>query len=204
MSKLLREVCSYGKLEVITEAGRKGETPKIKLRGLFTEAEAKNGNGRRYPKKLIEREVNKLKEVVGERRLLGELDHPSDEVVHLANASHLITDLHMDGNNVIGEIEILSTPAGKVLEELVKSGVKVGVSSRGVGTLTHVVDEDVYEVNDNLKMITWDMVSEPSCYGAYPGVVAENVLSESKTNKEVSHLNAERLYLEAVRRRLGE
>ena len=204
MSKLLREVCSYGKLEVITEAGRNGETPKIKLRGLFTEAEAKNGNGRRYPRKLIEREVTKLKEVVGERRLLGELDHPSDEVVHLANASHLITDLHMDGNNVIGEIEILSTPAGKVLEELVKSGVKVGVSSRGVGTLTHVVDEDVYEVNDNLKMITWDMVSEPSCYGAYPGVVAENVLSESKTNKEVSHLNAERLYLEAVRRRLGE
>jgi hypothetical protein len=202
MSKLLREVCSYGALEVITEADTHGKSPKIKLRGLFTEADAKNGNGRRYPKKLIEREVKKLSKVVSERRLLGELDHPSDEVVHLANASHLVTDLQMDGSRVIGEIEILSTPAGKVLEELVKSGVKVGVSSRGVGTLTHVVDEDVYEVNDNLNMITWDMVSEPSCYGAFPGVVAENVLAESKTEKEVSHITQERMYIEAVRRRL--
>jgi len=204
MSKLLREVCSYGALEVITEADTPGETPKIKLRGLFTEADAKNGNGRRYPKKLIEREVKKLKKIVCERRLLGELDHPSDEVVHLSNASHLVTDLQMDGNKVIGEVEILSTPAGKVLEELVKSGVKVGVSSRGVGTLTHVVDEDVYEVNDNLNMITWDMVSEPSCYGAFPGVMSENVLSESKVSKEVSHLNAERLFIEALRRRVSE
>ena len=199
MSQLLRDVFSFGELEILSES--KGAGP-MRVRGLFQEAEKKNGNRRIYAKSLIEREVNKLQPLLAERRLVGELDHPKDEVIHLTNASHLVTGLHMEGNKVIGEAEILNTPSGKVLQELLSAGVKTGVSSRAVGGLTYDADSDSYNVNENLKLITWDMVSDPSCQGAFPGLVSENqILSETqlKAEKEISAIRAEKVYLEALK-----
>jgi len=199
---LLRDVYSFGQLQVLSEST--ANSP-MRVRGLFQEAETVNGNKRRYPTKLLEREIKKLGSVLSERRLVGELDHPSDEVVHLTNASHLITGLQMEGNKVIGEAEILNTPSGKVLQELLKAGVKIGISSRAVGGLTFNNDDECYEVNDNLRMITWDMVSDPSCQGAFPGLMEnKQSLNEhtSKAIEEVKNLTAERIYIKRLEQSL--
>ena len=113
----------------------------------------------------------------------------------------------MEGNKVIGEAELLNTPAGKVLQELVKAGVKIGISSRAVGGLTYDADKDAYVVNENLRLITWDMVSDPSCQGAFPGLMEnQQVLSETteKAAEEVNHLKAERTYIRALQNYLNK
>ena len=199
MSQLLRDVYSFGELQILSEAkGSQG----MRVRGLFQEAEKKNGNRRVYGKPLLEREVTKLQPLLAERRLVGELDHPKDEIVHLTNASHLVTGLHMEGNKIIGEAEVLNTPSGKVLQELLSAGVKIGISSRAVGGLTYDADKDCYNVNENLKLITWDMVSDPSCQGAFPGLVSEHqVLSEAqlKAREEIDNIRAEKIYLKTLK-----
>ena len=202
MTTLLRDVFSFGTLQILNEGKSQGP---LRVRGLFQEAEKKNGNGRVYDKKLLSREVDKLQEVIKQRRLVGELDHPSDEIVHLANASHVITGLHMDGNQVIGEAELLNTPSGKVLQELVKAGVMIGTSSRATGSLDHDVQENCYRVCDNLRMITWDMVSDPSCEGAHP-TLQEGLVSEARNPivEELDHLKAERVYITALRKHLNK
>ena len=201
---LLRDVFSFGELQVLSESKAGGP---MRVRGLFQEAHKKNGNKRVYERSLLEREVSKLQPVLKERRLVGELDHPTDEIVHLTNASHVITGLHMEGNKVIGEAELLNTPAGKVLQELVKAGVKIGISSRAVGGLTYDAEQDAYVVNENLRLITWDMVSDPSCQGAFPGLMEnKQVISETteKAAKEVNHLRAERTYIRALQNYLNK
>ena len=107
----------------------------------------------------------------------------------------------MEGNKMIGEAEILKTPAGRVLEELLNAGVKVGISSRAVGGLTYDNDNDCYNVNENLKLITWDMVSDPSCQGAFPGLMGESQQITETTQKaaeEVEHLRNERIYIRSL------
>lgn len=195
---LLRDVFSFGELQILSESNSSGP---MRVRGLFQEAEKKNGNKRVYGKTILEREIGKLQPMLEDRRLVGELDHPSDEVVHLTNASHLITGLQMEGNKMIGEAEILKTPAGRVLEELLNAGVKVGISSRAVGGLTYDNDNDCYNVNENLKLITWDMVSDPSCQGAFPGLMGESQQITETTQKaaeEVEHLRNERIYIRSL------
>lgn len=202
--ELLRDVFSFGELQILSEGKAGGP---MRVRGLFQEAHKKNGNKRIYERSLLEREITKLQPVLAERRLVGELDHPKDEVVHLTNASHVITGLHMEGNKVIGEAELLNTPAGKVLQELVKAGVKIGISSRAVGGLTYDPEQDAYVVNENLKLITWDMVSDPSCQGAFPGLMEnKQLISETteKAAKEVSHLKAERTYIRMLQNYLNK
>ena len=110
---LLRDFNDFQPLQILSEA--KGRNKTMKVRGIFSEAEKKNGNGRIYGKPLLEREVQKLQPLLKERRLCGELDHPNDEVVHLANVSHIITGLQMEGNTLIGEAEFLDTPSGRIL-----------------------------------------------------------------------------------------
>ena len=195
---LLRDVFSFGELQILSESNSSGP---MRVRGLFQEAEKRNGNKRVYGKTLLEREINKLQPLLEDRRLVGELDHPSDEVVHLTNASHLITGLQMEGNKIMGEAEILKTPAGRVLEELLNAGVKVGISSRAVGGLTYDNDNDCYNVNENLRLITWDMVSDPSCQGAFPGLMGESQQIAETTQKaaeEVEHLRNERIYIRSL------
>jgi hypothetical protein len=204
MSELLRDTFSFGELQILTEGTKTGP---MKVRGLFQEANAKNGNKRVYAQPLLEREIKKLQGPLKERRLIGELDHPSNEVVHLTNASHVITGLHMEGNKVIGEAEILNTPSGKVLQELLKAGVKIGISSRAVGGLTYNSQNECYDVNENLRLITWDMVSEPSCHGAFPGLLGENQVMTETTKRvaeDVDHLRAEKMFIHSLKKHLNK
>ena len=200
---LLRDFNEFQPLQILSEA--KGSKT-MKVRGIFSEAEKKNGNGRIYEKKLLEREVKNLQPMIQERRLCGELDHPNDEIVHLSNVSHLITNLQMEGNDLVGEAEFLDTPSGRILQELAKAGVRIGISSRATGSVEHDMKEDAYMVQDNLRMITWDMVADPSCQNAFPSLVEHKQLME---NRDVSldyqnKLENERVYLTALRRLLDE
>ena len=103
--------------------------------------------------------------LVKERRALGELDHPEDSVINLKNASHLVTDIWWDNKDVMGKVKVLNTPSGKVLQELVNSGVKLGISSRGLGSVHESAGNTIVE--DDFQLICFDFVSEPSTVGAF-------------------------------------
>jgi len=141
------------------------------VEGILATAEVKNGNGRYYAKDLWEREMNKYSELIKQRRSMGELDHPESSVINLQNVSHLISDYWWDGDNVIGKIEILPTPSGNILKELIKAGVTVGVSSRGMGSLEQ--NGNVMEVQDDFELLCWDFVSTPSNPGSFMHVIKE-------------------------------
>ena len=154
----------------ITEDISGGNAPLL-VEGVLATAEVKNGNGRYYSKGLWEREMDKYNELITQRRSMGELDHPESSVVNLKNVSHLISEYNWDGDNVMGKIEVLPTPSGNILKELIKSGVTVGVSSRGMGSL-----EDkggVMEVQDDFELLCWDFVSTPSNPGSYMHMIKE-------------------------------
>ena len=133
---LLKEVRVLTDLQVISESR---ETGVMCIRGTFQRAEEANHNQRIYPKAVLENCVKSLTEKLSGRELVGELDHPADGVVKLQNASHLITKLEWQGNDLIGEAEILPTPAGQIAKSLINAGVKIGISSRGMGTLSESV-----------------------------------------------------------------
>jgi hypothetical protein len=142
------------------------------VEGILATAEVKNGNGRYYSKDLWNREIDKYMPLVKEHRAMGELDHPESSVINLKNVSHNISDMWWDGDNVMGKIEVLPTPAGNILKALIESGITVGVSSRGMGSL-----EDkggVMEVQDDFELLCWDFVSTPSNPGSYMQLVKES------------------------------
>jgi hypothetical protein len=138
---------------------------KIVLKGILQKADTLNQNGRIYPKPILEREVRNYQKFIRERRSLGECDHPETSVVELKNASHIITKAWMEGNVVHGELELLDTPAGKILQSLVESNVTLGISSRGVGSTRREGEYQV--VQDDFQLICWDVVSEPSTPNAF-------------------------------------
>jgi len=135
------------------------------LSGVMQKADTQNGNGRVYPMEVLQREVKNYSKLVKERRALGELDHPEDSVINLKNASHMVTDIWMDGQDVKGKIKVLDTPSGKVLQSLVGANVNVGISSRGMGSVSESRGQTVVE--DDFQLICFDMVSEPSTPGAF-------------------------------------
>ena len=147
-----------------------------KFRGKFQEAEAANKNKRIYPFGVLDENVGRLQEAIADRRLIGELDHPTDSIIHFANASHIVTKLWWDANVLMGEGEILNTPHGKVLKALLEDGVKVGISSRGVGT-GKVNEDGIMVIGESYKLITFDCVADPSTWEAYQKKV---VVSKSK------------------------
>ena len=200
---LIRDIFSFGEISLISEGKSSGP---LKFKGIFSEAERPNGNKRVYSLALMEREVKKLQPQIGERRLLGELDHPSDEIVHLGNVSHVITKLNMQGNHVVGEGEVLNTPAGKVLAELLRAKCKLGISSRGTGSVELDESGSTYVVGENYNMITFDMVSEPSSQDAFPGIAESKQLNEVREPivEELKHFHNDRLYVTALKRRLGK
>jgi hypothetical protein len=130
------------------------------VEGILATAEIKNGNGRYYSKDLWEREINKYMSSVREKRALGELDHPESSIINLKNVSHNIAELWWVGDKVMGKIEILPTPSGNILKALIGSGITVGVSSRGMGSLQE--KNGVLEVQDDFELLCWDFVSTPS------------------------------------------
>jgi|TARA_A100000172_G_scaffold41301_4_gene25232 hypothetical protein len=164
---ILTDTFIVERAELINES-RGGKMVPI-LRGVFGRCDEKNNNGRVYSKPLLEREVTRIAEAMTERRLMGELDHPSHDSVKLSNVSHLITNLSFKNNELVGECELLNTPAGKVAQALVEGGVKVGISSRGMGTLSEQADGSKH-VNEDFKLVTFDLVADPSTRGAFPGI----------------------------------
>lgn len=138
----------------------------IKFRGKFQEAEAVNKNKRMYPYAVLNDNMQRLQEAIKDRRLVGELDHPTDSIIHFAEASHVITKLWWEGQNLMGEGEILNTPNGKVLKELINGGIKVGISSRGVGNGT-TNEDGILVIGESYKLITFDAVADPSTEAAF-------------------------------------
>ena len=160
----------------------------MKFRGKFQEAEAVNKNKRSYPYTVLNDNVKRLMEAIRDRRLIGELDHPTDSIVHFATASHLVTKLWWEGNTLMGEGEILNTPHGKVLRALLNDGVKVGISSRGVGN-GKVNENGILVIGESYKLITFDAVADPSTYAAFQ----EKVVSDRSRNEAVSSRSSELL-----------
>lgn len=139
---------------------------RILLRGVLQKADTLNQNGRIYPRPVLEREVKNYQKFINERRAIGELDHPSTSVVELKNGSHIVTEAYIEGDVVYGVIEVLDKlPMGKILQGYIEHGVKVGISSRGVGSTTNEGGHS--KVNDDFQLICWDMVAEPSTPGAF-------------------------------------
>jgi hypothetical protein len=136
------------------------------LSGIMQKADELNGNGRVYPRQVLVREIRNYQKIVTEGRALGELDHPEDSVVNLKNASHMVTKVWWDGDNVMGKVKLLDTPSGNILKSLVSSGVKLGISSRGLGSV-HEDNNGSTVVEDDFQLICFDFVSEPSTTGAY-------------------------------------
>ena len=152
---------------------------KLIVKGVLQRAEAKNQNGRVYPRNILVRESKKYDEnFVKQKRALGELDHPDSSVVNLQNVSHNVTEMHFEGDNLVGTCEILTTPSGNILRELFKNGIKLGISSRGLGSVEMVQEangDTVSKVGDDFELIAFDFVSNPSTHGAFLHPMNESV-----------------------------
>jgi hypothetical protein len=175
--KLLREyyeLCEGGVCQdlLTEEEKRYVASGGMILSGKLQEADIQNGNGRVYPHRVLMREMKNYQKLVKERRALGELDHPEDSVINLKNASHLVTDVWWDNKSVMGKVKVLDTPSGKVLKSLVDSGVKLGISSRGMGSVTESAGQTMVE--DDFQLICFDFVSEPSTPNAFMMQEAKN------------------------------
>ena len=168
--KLLREyyeLCEGGVCQdLLTEDEKRFvSNGGMMLSGKLQEADVQNGNGRVYPYKVLTREVQNYKKLVKENRALGELDRPDDSVINLKNASHMVTDIWMEDKAVMGKVKVLNTPSGQVLKSLVESGVKLGISSRGMGSVSEGAGKVV--VQEDFQLICFDFVSEPSTPNAF-------------------------------------
>jgi len=172
MSKkyLLREyyeLCAGGVCQDLLSESEKLEVKNgaTFLSGVMQRCDEQNGNGRVYPAPILQREVKNYMKIVKENRACGELDHPEDSVVNLKNASHMVKSLWWEGKDLMGKIRVLSTPAGKILESLINDGVMLGISSRGLGSVSEQQGKTLVE--DDFQLICFDIVSEPSTQGAY-------------------------------------
>lgn len=168
---------------LLTEADRKKiNEGEVIMAGVMQRADAENGNGRVYPEDILRREVQNYKKIVGENRALGELDHPDSSVVELKNASHIVTEIEMRGKDVIGKVKVLDTPAGRILKDLIRGGVKLGISSRGLGSVKSNGGRNL--VQEDFQLICFDFVSDPSTVGAFMIAEGKNVKSNIFTRSD--------------------
>ena len=149
------------------------------VKGILQRAGAPNQNERVYPKEILMREAKKYEVLIKERRALGELDHPESSVINLKNVSHNVREIHWDGDDLMGTVEILPTPSGNILKELLKAGILLGISSRGMGSVESVNEGEAQEVQDDFELIAFDFVSNPSTHGAFLHPTNESI-NESK------------------------
>ena len=163
--KLLTEYNIFEYTPEMIKESMEQNNGKVVMKGILQKANTLNQNGRVYPLPILQREIMNYQKFIREGRSLGELDHPDSSVVELKNVSHIVRDAQMDGDAVIGTVEILNTPSGKILQSLIESGVTLGISSRGVGTTKRQGDTQV--VQDDFQLICWDFVSEPPTPGAF-------------------------------------
>lgn len=177
----------YCDLDLLTEEEKRIKSNgDMLLSGIIQIGDKKNGNGRWYPSKILARELNNYQKVIREQRAVGELDHSDTSVINLKNASHIILRAWMEGSTVYGVLKVLNTPSGQTLKSLVNDGVQVGISSRALGSLTESPQGSI--VNEDLQIICWDVVSEPSAPGAYLS------LKEAKDYKNNILTKADKIY----------
>lgn len=164
-----RLLCSWQEFPLVTkkqlQESREHNNGKIVLKGILQKADTLNQNGRVYPYDILAREVENYQKYILERRATGECDHPETSIVSLKEVSHNIIKTWWEGKVVWGEIEILNTPNGKILQTLIEDNIKLGISSRGVGSTEK--EGDYHVVQDDFQLICWDFVSEPSTPGAF-------------------------------------
>ena len=156
------------------------------VQGVLQRAGAKNQNGRIYPKHILQRECQRYqREYIDQHRALGELDHPESSVVNLNNVSHNVLKIWWNGDDLNGTVQVLDTPSGKILKELCRAGITLGISSRGLGSVKELRNEGVVEVQEDFELICWDFVSNPSTHGAFmrPTSMNESVNNNLNTNK---------------------
>lgn len=187
MSQLLREffeLCDGGICQDFLTENEKMfvKSGGMMLTGTMQRADAKNGNGRVYPEMVLRREVENYQKLIRENRALGELDHPDQSVINLKNVSHVVTELWWQGKDVMGKVKILETPSGKILRSLVESGVKLGISSRGLGSVKEKAG--VTMVEDDFQLICFDFVSEPSTIGAFMNLSERKNVSTNLTKAD--------------------
>ena len=154
------------------------------VKGVLQRASAENQNGRVYPKEILEREAKKYETLIKERRALGELDHPDSSVINLKNVSHNIKEIHWEGDDLVGTVEILSTPSGNILKELLRGDILLGISSRGMGS-TKPLAGNKLEVQEDFELLCWDFVSNPSTHGAFMRPMNESVNKQLDRQAEV-------------------
>ena len=153
------------------------------VQGVLQRSGAKNQNGRVYPKNILMRECQRYqKEYIDQNRALGELDHPESSVVNLNNVSHNVLKIFWEGDDLKGVVQILDTPSGKILKALFEAGITLGISSRGLGSVKELRNENTVEVQDDFELICWDFVSNPSTQGAFMGKLKESTQRQT-TNK---------------------
>ena len=177
MKQLIVDYLPFEILPKQISESMKENNGKLVVRGVLQRAGTKNQNGRIYPKEILMREAKKyFKNFIDQKRAMGELDHPESSVVNLANVSHNITEMTWNGDDLVGTVEVLGTPSGNILKELFKSGIKLGISSRGMGSVeTMTEDEDSQEVQPDFELIAFDFVSNPSTHGAFMHPMHESI-----------------------------
>ena len=167
------------------------------VKGVLQRSGAENQNGRVYPREVLEREIDKYQTLVKERRALGELDHPDSSVINLKNVSHNIKEVHWEGNDVIGTVEIFPTPSGNILKELLRAGILLGISSRGMGSTQPMKDNKLL-VGEDFELIGWDFVSNPSTHGAFMTPMNESVVKNIGTDVCGDFCKAQNLMREII------
>jgi hypothetical protein len=181
--KLIVDYISFDVTPTMIQESMEQNNGRLLVKGVLQRAEAENQNGRVYPRPILMREAKKYNDVnIKERRALGELDHPDSSVVNLANVSHNITEMHWDGNDLVGTVEVLPTPAGNILKQLFSAGIKLGISSRGLGSVRNLGEGKV-EVQDDFELIAFDFVSNPSTHGAFLKPMNESVQNKNAEDK---------------------
>jgi hypothetical protein len=165
---------------------------RMRIKGKLQESDVKNGNGRVYPREVLEREAKKYAEgPISDNTALGELDHPESSIVNLNNVSHNIKHIWWEGNDLMGELELLNTPSGKIAQEIISAGIPLGISSRGMGSVQQI--GETVEVQDDFELLCWDLVSVPSTPGAYMKKLSEGKQAQTTsvpTSKDYSKVSS--------------
>ncbi len=191
MAQLLVDVTPFR--PTLREA--KGRPGVFEVEGIMQRASSENQNGRVYKKEILEREAKKyMDEFVKNGNAFGELDHPESPVVSLKNASHIVKDLYWDGDDLMGRVELLNTPAGNIVKEIIKAGHTIGISSRGTGSVQQT-NEGQLEVQPDFELVCWDFVSNPSTHGAFMNPIS---LQENK-GKQAPYTNLDNIINDILR-----
>jgi hypothetical protein len=199
--KLIKEI--HQELEYITEEKTGGKQSTF-IKGVFMQSEQQNRNGRLYPKSVLEKELERYQTMISEKRSLGELGHPPNPQINLNNVSHLITNLQWEGNDIIGTAKILDTPMGKIAKNFIEEGVRLGVSSRGLGSLKE--RNGVNEVQGDFHLATVDIVADPSAPDAFVEGIMENAewICENGVWKTVQIEQAQQVIKKAPSKKIAE